>query len=63
MAVEGKGRVETGKEKGELQDFRRLQVWEKSHRLVLAVYQATAGFPPAERYGLTSQIRRASVEN
>ena len=42
-----------------MQDFKKLTVWEKSHRLTLAVYRATAGFPKAELYGLTSQIRRA----
>jgi len=42
-----------------LQDFKKLTVWEKSHRLTLAVYKATASFPKAELYGLTSQIRRA----
>ena len=41
--------------------FRDLKVWEKSHQLALAVYQATATFPQEERYGLTSQIRRAAV--
>jgi four helix bundle protein len=44
-----------------LKDFRKLQVWEKSHRLALQVYKVTATFPRAELYGLTSQIRRASV--
>jgi four helix bundle protein len=42
-----------------LQDFKKLAVWVKSHRLTLAVYKATTGFPKAELYGLTSQIRRA----
>lgn len=36
-------------------------VWQKAHQLTLAVYRVTAGFPPDERYGLTSQIRRASA--
>ena len=36
-----------------------MKVWEKSHRLTLRVYQATAGFPRAELYSLTSQIRNA----
>lgn len=36
-------------------------VWEKGHALTLAVYKATFGFPKAEVYGLTSQIRRASA--
>ena len=44
-----------------MKDFRRLLVWEKSHRLTLAVYQATATFPRSELYGLTSQIRRAAA--
>jgi four helix bundle protein len=45
----------------ELKDFRKLKVWEKSHHLTLEVYKATATFPRAELYGLTSQIRRACV--
>lgn len=28
---------------------------------VVAIYQATDAFPPDERFGLTSQLRRASV--
>jgi len=44
-----------------MRDFRELKVWEKSHQLTLAVYQVIATFPKEERYGLTSQIRRASV--
>lgn len=44
-----------------MQDFRNLKVWEKAHELTLAVYKATAGFPAAELYGLTSQIRRSSA--
>ncbi len=40
--------------------FRDLQVWQKSHALTLAVYAATREFPREERFGLTSQIRRAS---
>ena len=44
-----------------MKDFRELKVWEKGYELSLAVYKATARFPNEERYGLTSQIRRASV--
>jgi hypothetical protein len=29
----------------QMKDFRNLAVWEKAHRLVLAIYKATAGFP------------------
>ena len=44
-----------------MKDFRNLKVWHKAHRLVVDVYAATASFPTQERYGLTSQIWRASV--
>ena len=44
-----------------MKDFRSLKVWHKAHRLVLAVYRASAGFPSEERFGLTSQLRRACV--
>ncbi len=44
-----------------MQDYKNLKVWERSHQLTLEVYQATATFPKDEQYGLTSQIRRASV--
>ncbi len=43
-----------------MQDFRNLNVWQKSHELTLAVYRATVAFPKSELYGLTSQLRRAS---
>jgi len=41
--------------------FDSLQVWERSHAVVLDVYRLTRSFPAQERYGLTSQIRRAAV--
>ena len=44
-----------------MKDFRQLKVWEKAHQLALAVYKATKSFPKEELYGLTSQIRRASM--
>jgi len=44
-----------------MKDFRSLDVWKKSHELTLAVYKATASFPTAELYGLTSQMRRAAA--
>ena len=43
-----------------MRDFKRLKVWEKAHELTLAVYKATASFPNAELFGLTSQMRRAA---
>ena len=44
-----------------MRDFTRLKVWERSHRLTLAVYKATVAFPREEQYGLKSQIRRSCV--
>ncbi len=42
-----------------MQDFRDLSVWQKSHGLTLRVYKVTRTFPQEERFGLTSQLRRA----
>ncbi len=44
-----------------IQHFTDLTAWQEAHRLVLAVYQCTRGFPAEERYGLVSQIRRAAI--
>lgn len=44
-----------------MKDFRTLDVWTKSHQLALTVYKVTEPFPPAERYGITSQMRRAAT--
>ena len=42
-----------------MRDFKRLQVWERSHKLTLRIYELTYLFPREEMYGLTSQTRRA----
>jgi four helix bundle protein len=39
----------------------KLDVWKKSVDFVVNVYKATERFPSDEKFGLTSQIRRASV--
>jgi four helix bundle protein len=44
-----------------VQDFKKLEVWQKAHLLAIAAYQETSSFPKDELYGLTSQIRRACV--
>jgi len=44
-----------------MQRFENLKVWRKAHGLALDVYRATRGFPSEERYGVTSQLRRAAV--
>jgi four helix bundle protein len=41
--------------------YRDLSVWKRAHQLAVTVYRTTAAFPVSERYGLTTQIRRASV--
>jgi len=35
--------------------------WQKARDLAVVVYRLTAGFPDDERFGLTSQMRRATV--
>jgi len=40
---------------------KRLLAWQKSMNLVVDVYELTKTFPRDEIYGLTSQLRRASV--
>ncbi len=44
-----------------MQDFRKLRVWRAAHSYALLVYRVTAAFPRDERFGLTSQLRRAAV--
>jgi four helix bundle protein len=43
------------------ESFRGLKVWQQSMTLVEEIYRVTRAFPSDERFGLTSQIRRASV--
>jgi len=44
-----------------MQDFRKLTVWQRSHELTLKVYELSRAFPADEKFGLTSQLRRAAV--
>ncbi|MEJ7712477.1 MAG: four helix bundle protein [Pyrinomonadaceae bacterium] len=39
----------------------RLEVWNKAIDFVVVVYKVTESFPKEEKFGLTSQIRRAAV--
>ncbi|MFH1545502.1 MAG: four helix bundle protein [archaeon] len=43
-----------------MQDFKQLNVWQRAHQFTLDVYKETAQFPANEKYGITSQLRRAS---
>ena len=41
--------------------YRKLKVYEKSYRAGLAIYGLTKNYPEEEKYGITSQMRRAST--
>ena len=43
-----------------MRDYTKIQAWQLADDLTVAVYEATQSFPAEERYGLTSQIRRAA---
>ncbi len=44
-----------------VKDYEELKVWQKGIEIVDKVYLATNNFPSEELYGLSSQIRKASV--
>jgi four helix bundle protein len=44
-----------------LPSFKKLDVWNDGIELVVQIYRLTEPFPVPERYGLTSQLRRAGV--
>jgi four helix bundle protein len=46
---------------GEVVDHRDLKVWQQSIDIVCRLYDLTKNFPPAEQFGLVSQMRRAAV--
>jgi len=41
--------------------WQKLEVWKHADELAFQVYNATRHFPKEEIYGITSQIRRASL--
>ena len=44
-----------------IKSFTDLHAWQEGHKLVLIIYEITKDFPKEELFGLTNQIRRASV--
>ncbi|PKL74533.1 MAG: hypothetical protein CVV27_20030 [Candidatus Melainabacteria bacterium HGW-Melainabacteria-1] len=44
-----------------MHDYQKLNVWKQAHAWVVEVYRKSGGFPGEERFGLTSQLRRAAV--
>ncbi len=41
--------------------FEKLEVWNESKEFTKSIYKLTSTFPDSERFGLVSQLRRASV--
>ena len=41
--------------------FKDLEIWNKSRAFCLSIYEITSKFPDSEKFGLTNQLRRASV--
>ena len=44
-----------------VRSYRDLRVWPRAVEWTVAVYQLSASWPADERFGLTSQVRRAAV--
>jgi four helix bundle protein len=44
-----------------MQRFTDIKCWQKAHAMVLQVYRLTSGFPATEKFGFTSQLRRAML--
>ena len=41
--------------------FEKLEVWKESKELCISIYKLTENFPENEKFGLVSQLRRASI--
>ena len=52
-------KIKNGVEK--VTHYKQLQIWQKAITLTKLIYKLTDGFPDRERFGLTSQMRRAVV--
>ena len=44
-----------------MHNFKKLTIWQEAMSLAIDLYNITKHFPDAERYSLTSQIRRSAV--
>lgn len=43
-----------------MRNYKELKVWEKAHDITLNIYEITKDFPSEEKFGIISQLRRAS---
>jgi four helix bundle protein len=44
-----------------MQDYKELIVWQKSHSLVISIYNSLSSFPREEAFNLVNQLKRAST--
>jgi four helix bundle protein len=44
-----------------MHDYKKLNVWDRSYKFVLKVYQVTKTFPKEERFALVDQLRRSVI--
>ena len=44
-----------------MHNYKELKVWQEAIELTQSIYRLSSGFPSEEKFGLTSQIRRAMV--
>lgn len=45
----------------QIKSYKQLIVWQKSFELVKEIFNLTAAFPPEEKFGISSQMRRCAV--
>lgn len=43
-----------------MRDYKKIVAWQRAHQLTLLVYKNSQNFPTEEKFGLTSQLRRAT---
>ncbi|WP_264558886.1 four helix bundle protein [Flavobacterium sp. N2270] len=44
-----------------MHQFKELIIWQKSRLFCSEIYSITSSFPESEKFGITNQLRRASV--
>ncbi len=43
-----------------MRDYKKIIAWQRAHELTLRLYKEAQSFPSEEKFGLTSQLRRAA---